>query len=91
MTSSIRRTDILQLSSLRSDGRKPHEIRRMRIQMGPCAVATTDVDSAGNVGGSALVEMGLTAVLATVRGPVECNRRSDELVDRCVIVSLECL
>jgi ribonuclease PH len=35
-----------------------------------------------SVGGSALVEMGLTVVLATVRGPLECTRRSDELSDR---------
>lgn len=82
MTSSLRRTDILALSNLRNDGRKPEEIRRMRIQMGPLAIATT-----AGVGGSALVEMGLTVALATVRGPVECTRRSDELPDRYVFVS----
>jgi ribonuclease PH len=70
---SIRRTDLLALSNLRNDGRKAEEIRRMRIQMGPLG---------DSVGGSALVEMGLTAVLATVRGPLECTRRSDELSDR---------
>jgi exosome complex component RRP41 len=73
---SIRRTDILALSNLRDDGRKPEEIRRMRIQMGP--TSTGD-------GGSALVEMGLTMVLATVKGPVACVRRSDELADRAII------
>ena len=81
MTSSLRRTDILALSNLRNDGRKPEEIRRMRIQMGPLAIATSAM--AGDaVGGSALVEMGLTVALATVRGPTECARRSDELPDR---------
>ena len=73
MSTSLRRTDLLTLSNLRNDGRKPEEIRRMRIQIGA-------LSSAG--GGSALVEMGLTVVLATVRGPIECTRRSDELPDR---------
>jgi exosome complex component RRP41 len=77
MGSSIRRTDLLALSNLRNDGRKPEEIRRMRIQMGPIS------DQA--VGGSALVEMGLTVAVATVRGPIECIRRSDELADRAVL------
>ena len=76
MTSSIRRTDLLALSNLRHDGRKPHEIRRLRMQLGAAA---------GTAGGSALLEMGLTSALAVVRGPVACNRRSDELVDRAVV------
>ena len=78
MGSSIRRTDLLALSDLRNDGRKPQEIRRMRVQMG----ANNNSD---NVGGSALVEMGLTIALATVRGPMACQRRSDELPDRAVV------
>jgi len=75
---SIRRTDILALSNLREDGRKPHEIRRMRIQMSPMA-------QSHSVGGSALVEMGLTVALATVRGPIECQRRSDEHPEKAVV------
>lgn len=75
MTSSLRRTDILALSNLRNDGRKAEEIRRMRIQIGA---------SSEKVGGSALVEMGLTVALATVCGPMECTRRSEELPDRYV-------
>lgn len=67
MGSTLRRTDLLALSNLRNDGRKPHEIRRMRIQI-------TDQ--------GALVEMGLTTVLAMVRGPIECNRRAEEAPDR---------
>lgn len=77
MSASIRRTDLLALSNLRNDGRKPHEIRRMKIQMG----AVTDP----SVGGSSVVEMGLTIALATVTGPLECQRRSDELNDRAIL------
>ena len=79
MGSSIRRTDILALSNLREDGRKPEEIRRMRIQMGPVS------SSSGACGGSAVVEMGLTQVLATARGPISCTRRSDERPDRAIV------
>lgn len=79
MATSIRRSDILALSNLREDGRKPHEIRRMRIQLGPLQ-SSSDAQS-----GSALVEMGLTVALASVRGPVETQRRSDELPDRAIV------
>jgi len=81
MGSSIRRTDLLALSNLRDDGRRPEEIRRMRVQLGPVSTAT----SGEAVGGSALVEMGLTVALATVKGPIACLRRSDELPDRAVV------
>jgi exosome complex component RRP41 len=74
---SIRRTDLLALSNLRNDGRKPHEIRRLNIQMGVLQSHVT--------GGSALVEMGLTTVLAVVTGPLECARRTDERPDRAII------
>jgi exosome complex component RRP41 len=76
MSASIRRTDILALADLRDDGRKPHDIRQVRIQMGPLS---------NSVGGSALIEMGLTVALATVRGPIECLRRSDELPDKAIL------
>lgn len=78
--SSLRRTDLLALSNLRNDGRKPQEIRRMRIQMGSSCCS-----SGGDIRGSAIVEMGLTTALATVTGPTECARRSDELPDRAVL------
>lgn len=78
MSVSIRRSDILSLSNLREDGRLPHEIRRTRVLMSPLAQSPS-------VGGSALIEMGLTMVIATARGPVECQRRSDELPDRAVV------
>lgn len=75
--SSLRRTDLLALSGLRNDGRKAHEIRRLRIQMG-CV-------SAGDCQGSAIVEMGLTKVLATVVGPSDCLRRVDEHPERAIV------
>lgn len=74
---SIRRSDILALSGLRHDGRKPHEIRRMQIEM---------QDNA------AVVSMGLSTAHARVIGPTECQRRSDELPDRAIVeVSLQIL
>jgi len=75
--SSLRRADLLALSNLRNDGRKAHEIRRMRVQMG-CA-------SNNDTTGSAIVQMGLTSVMATVTGPMDCTRKSDELADRAVL------
>lgn len=85
--SSLRRTDLLALSHLRNDGRKPGEIRRMRCQMGPLTVVSGAGGGGGGgaVSGSAVVSMGLTMVLASVRGPTECIRRSDELPDRAIL------
>mmetsp|Transcript_13890 Transcript_13890/g.20264 ORF Transcript_13890/g.20264 Transcript_13890/m.20264 type:complete len:284 (+) Transcript_13890:97-948(+) len=79
--SSLRRTDLLSLSQLRNDGRKSNEIRRMRIQMSPISGG----GGSKHVSGSALVQMGLTVALASVRGPMECIRRSDELPDRAIL------
>lgn len=76
--SSLRRTDLLALSNLRNDGRKPNEIRRMTIQLSPLA-------NANGTNGSALVQMGLTTVLCAAIGPMDCTRRSDELPDRAVL------
>ena len=78
MATSLRRADLLALSNLRNDGREPSEIRRLRVQLG-C------LQTEGTIGGSALIEMGLTVALATVRGPMECARRGDELPDRATI------
>lgn len=77
--SSIRRIDLLSLSNLRPDGRKPNEIRRLRIQLGALESVCD------NGGGNALVEMGLTVALATVVGPTEARRRTDEQLDRASI------
>lgn len=82
--SSLRRTDLLALSNLRNDGRKPLEIRRMRLQLGVvCGGGCGGPD--GAVNGSAVAEMGLTAAVATVSGPSECPRRADERPDRAVL------
>jgi exosome complex component RRP41 len=85
MGSSIRRTDLLALSNLRNDGRKPDEIRRMRIQMGGISNNNNSNTTGDGVGGSALIEMGLTIALATVRGPMACARRLEELPDRAIV------
>jgi exosome complex component RRP41 len=72
---TIRRTDLLSLSNLRADGRKPHELRRIQIEMGVIP---------GSIG-SAMFTIGLTSCIAIVSGPMECIRRSDEMVDRAVL------
>lgn len=69
--SSLRRQDILSLCHLRQDGRKQHEIRRIRCNLRPLA------DSKA----ASLVQMGLTKALVSVAGPMACPRRSDEKVD----------
>ena len=76
--SSLRRSDLLALSNLRNDGRKPNEIRRMIIQMSP-------LTNSSGTNGSALVQMGLTSVLCAVIGPIDCVRKNDELSDRAVL------
>ena len=40
------------------------------------------VDPSASATGSAAVRMGLTSTVSYVRGPIECNRRSDEISDR---------
>lgn len=75
---SLRRTDLLALSNLRNDGRKPNEIRRMTVQMSP-------LTNSSGANGSAIVQMGLTTVLCAVVGPIGCARRSDEVTDRAKI------
>ncbi|KAL7469611.1 hypothetical protein ACHAXS_009867 [Conticribra weissflogii] len=84
---SLRRTDILSLIHLRSDGRRPQEIRHMSCHLGALP-STSDCGSAlptSSCSGSALVSMGLTQVLAVVRGPADVTRRSEELPDRAVL------
>lgn len=81
--SSLRRTDLLTLSNLRNDGRKPTEIRRTKIQIGPLSGGSTS--STNGVSGSAIIQMGLTVVLASVCGPTECLRRSEEVSDKAFL------
>lgn len=77
MPSSLRRTDILALSHLRQDGRKPHELRRLRVQMmGAASTASS---------GQATLQVGLTTVTATVHGPMPCRSRKEELNDRAFL------
>lgn len=80
--SSLRRTDLLTLSNLRNDGRKPSEIRRTKIQIGPLSGGST---VSSGVAGSAIMQMGLTIALASVCGPTECSRRSEELTDKAFL------
>lgn len=80
--SSLRRTDLLTLSNLRNDGRKPSEIRRTLIQIGPLNGGST---SSSGVSGSAIIQMGLTIALASVCGPTDCARRSEELSDKALL------
>lgn len=80
---STRRTDILSLIHLRSDGRRPNECRKFDCHLG--ALPSTTCGSAlptSACSGSALVSMGLTQVLCVVRGPCEVGRRNEELPDR---------
>jgi exosome complex component RRP41 len=87
MASSTRRTDILSLIHLRSDGRRPHEIRHMTCHLGalPSTTACGSALPTSACSGSALVSMGLTQVLCIVKGPCDVGRRSDELSDRAVL------
>ncbi|KAL9185189.1 hypothetical protein ACHAXT_002966 [Thalassiosira profunda] len=84
---STRRTDILSLVHLRSDGRRPHEIRHMSCHLGalPSTTACGSALPTSACSGSSLVSMGLTQVLCVVRGPCDVGRRSEELPDRATL------
>eukprot|EP00571_Detonula_confervacea_P011738 CAMPEP_0172297162 /NCGR_PEP_ID=MMETSP1058-20130122/287_1 /TAXON_ID=83371 /ORGANISM="Detonula confervacea, Strain CCMP 353" /LENGTH=285 /DNA_ID=CAMNT_0013006277 /DNA_START=16 /DNA_END=873 /DNA_ORIENTATION=+ len=84
---STRRTDILSLIHLRSDGRRPHEIRHMSCHLGalPSTTACGSALPTSACSGSSLVTMGLTQVLCVVNGPCEVGRRSEELPDRATL------
>ena len=55
-------------AGLRGDGRRPGELRHLRVKMGHAGFD-----------GSAYIEMGQTRVLAQCHGPHEVSRRQDEL------------
>ena len=55
------KTEYLNLEGLRVDGRRPHEIRNIRFQLGLCERAD----------GTCYFEQGNTKVIATVYGPHE--------------------
>lgn len=69
--------EYINISGLRLDGRRPHEVRRVRSQMGLFPRAD----------GSALLEMGHTKVMAVVHGPREAPFKSATEHDAAV---LEC-
>ena len=72
--------EYVDLSGLRLDGRRPHELRKISARLGVLAKAN----------GSALLEQGNTRVLVSVFGPRECRSKAKELHDRAVI-SCECM
>lgn len=67
--------EFINVSGLRLDGRRPHEVRRLRSQLGMFPAAD----------GSAMLEMGNTKVLAVVHGPREAVRRSTAEHDSAVL------
>src|SRR5437016_6322058 len=68
--------ELLSDQGLRSDGRRPHEIRKVNCRMG--VFETAD--------GSAYVEIGNTRVLASVYGPHEVRgNKSKTIHDRAII------
>lgn len=59
--------DYVQVTGLRSDGRRGDEVRRIQCLLG----SMPDCD------GSAVLDQGLTRVLACVHGPREAAARSE--------------
>lgn len=69
------KAEFVDLSGLRVDGRRPHELRKISAKLGIVPRAT----------GSAMLDHGHTKVLATVYGPRECTSRARERHDRSVV------
>lgn len=66
---------LIREDGLRHDGRRPEELRPIRMQVGVLA----------NASGSAIVEYGKTRVLAAVYGPREPYQRFMVLPDRAIL------
>ncbi len=66
---------LIREDGLRHDGRKPDELRPIRIEVGVLS----------NADGSALVEFGRTKVVAAVYGPREIHPKHMTLPDRALI------
>ena len=66
---------LIDENGLRHDGRKPDQLRPIRIEVGVLS----------NANGSAIVEYGNTKVIAAVYGPRELHPRHLALPDRAVI------
>jgi exosome complex component RRP41 len=71
--------EYVDLSGLRLDGRRPHELRKMNARLGVL----------NKPNGSSLLEQGNTRILVSVYGPRECSSKAKELHDRAS-VSCEC-
>jgi exosome complex component RRP41 len=69
------KVEFVDMCGLRQDGRRPAEARKVVAKLGVLPSAT----------GSALLEQGLTQVVATVHGPRECSLRSLEQHDRAIV------
>ena len=68
-------SEILSPEGLRCDGRRPHEMRKLKCEVG----IAQDAD------GSAIVEQGYTKVLVTIYGPRECENRAKRTNDKAII------
>lgn len=75
MATAARRTDFISPEGLRVDGRRPGEVRRLRIRLGANAAAD----------GSAYIEQGNTKLLVTVSGPHEASQRSKAMHDSALL------
>lgn len=71
----IQKPKLILENGLRSDGRRPDELRPMRMEIGVLK----------NADGSALVEVGNTKIIAAVYGPKEMHPRHLALPNRAVL------
>lgn len=71
----LNKTKLITEDGRRIDGRRPDELRPIRIDIGVLK----------NADGSAIVEYGNTKVLAAVYGPREVVPRHEELADRAIV------
>ncbi|MCQ4406566.1 MAG: exosome complex exonuclease Rrp41, partial [Sulfolobaceae archaeon] len=75
MLAAQQRPRLIDERGLRTDGRRPDELRPIRIELGVLK----------NADGSAIFEMGNTKVIAAVYGPKEMHPRHMALPDRTVL------
>eukprot|EP00277_Geminigera_cryophila_P030209 CAMPEP_0173056854 /NCGR_PEP_ID=MMETSP1102-20130122/386_1 /TAXON_ID=49646 /ORGANISM="Geminigera sp., Strain Caron Lab Isolate" /LENGTH=247 /DNA_ID=CAMNT_0013922245 /DNA_START=1 /DNA_END=744 /DNA_ORIENTATION=- len=69
------KAEYVDLSGLRLDGRRPHELRKLSAKLGVVSRAT----------GSAILDHGHTKIVASVYGPRECSSRAKEEHDRSIV------
>ena len=75
MSSSQQKVEFFDENGLRTDGRRPDEIRPMKIKIGVLSRAD----------GSCYLEWGANKILAAVYGPREAHPRRTQLPDRAVV------